>query len=102
MSPEQEQVAREKLCATLYPENISPKYVHYSGMKSHINGVVILVRTVAQSRDSIFFFRKFKVSISLAHVIKTGSTPWRRWLRHYATSQKATGSIPDGVIIIFH
>ena len=27
---------------------------------------------------------------------------WRSWLRHCATSQKVAGSIPDGVIEIFH
>jgi len=27
---------------------------------------------------------------------------WCSWLRHCATSQKAAGSIPDGVIGIFH
>ena len=27
---------------------------------------------------------------------------WRSWLRHCATSRKVTGSIPDGVIGIFH
>ena len=27
---------------------------------------------------------------------------WRSWLRHRATSQKVAGSIPDGVIGIFH
>ena len=27
---------------------------------------------------------------------------WRSWLRHCATSRKVAGSIPDGVIIIFH
>ena len=31
-----------------------------------------------------------------------GGTRWRSWLRHYATSQKVAGSIPDGVIGIFH
>jgi hypothetical protein len=29
-------------------------------------------------------------------------TRWHSWLRHYATSQKVVGSIPDGVIGIFH
>ena len=29
-------------------------------------------------------------------------TRWRSWLRHYATSPKVAGSIPDGVIGIFH
>ena len=29
-------------------------------------------------------------------------TRWRSWLRHCATSQKVAGSIPDGVIGVFH
>ena len=29
-------------------------------------------------------------------------TLWRSWLRHCATSRKVAGSIPDGVIGIFH
>ena len=29
-------------------------------------------------------------------------TWWRNWLRHCATSRKVAGSIPDGVIGIFH
>jgi len=32
----------------------------------------------------------------------TGATLWRSWLRHCATNQKVAGSIPDGVIGIFH
>jgi len=31
-----------------------------------------------------------------------GGTRWRSWLRHCATSRKVAGSIPDGVIGIFH
>jgi hypothetical protein len=31
-----------------------------------------------------------------------GCTRWCSWLRHYATSQKFTGLIPDGVTGIFH
>jgi len=27
---------------------------------------------------------------------------WRSWLRHYTTSRKVAGSIPDGVIGVFH
>ena len=36
--------------------------------------------------------------------IKTlcGGPQWRSWLRHCTTSQKVAGSIPDGVIGIFH
>ena len=33
--------------------------------------------------------------------LKIGGTPQRSWLRHYATSRKVAGSIPDGVIGIF-
>jgi hypothetical protein len=29
-------------------------------------------------------------------------TPWSSWLRNCATSRKAAGSIPDGVMEIFH
>ena len=29
-------------------------------------------------------------------------TRWRSWLRHCATSRKVAGSIPDGIIGIFH
>ena len=31
-----------------------------------------------------------------------GSTRWRSWLRHCATSREVTGSIPDDVIGILH
>jgi hypothetical protein len=31
-----------------------------------------------------------------------GGMRWRSWLRHCATSRKATSSIPDGLIGIFH
>jgi hypothetical protein len=30
------------------------------------------------------------------------STRWRSWLRHCATTRKVAGSVPDGVIGIFH
>ena len=32
----------------------------------------------------------------------TGDTRQRSWLRHCATSRKVAGSIPDGIIGIFH
>jgi len=31
-----------------------------------------------------------------------GGMRWRSWLRHFATSWKVAGSIPDGVIGFFH
>jgi hypothetical protein len=41
-------------------------------------------------------------SISLQHIVTVEGTRWRSWLRHCATSQKDAGSIPDGVIEMFH
>ena len=38
----------------------------------------------------------------LRQLIFFNSTRWRSWLRHCATSRKVAGSIPDGVIGIFH
>ena len=35
------------------------------------------------------------------HILYVG-TQWRSWLRHCATSRNVAGSIPDGVIGIFH
>ena len=35
------------------------------------------------------------------HILRRGPR-WSSWLRHCATSQKVAGSIPDGVIGIFH
>jgi hypothetical protein len=36
------------------------------------------------------------------YTFHTGATQWSSWLRHCATSLKAAGSIPDGVIGIFN
>jgi len=36
------------------------------------------------------------------HKQNGGGTWWRSWLRHCATTWKVMGSIPDGVIRIFH
>ena len=40
--------------------------------------------------------------IYIAVVLLHWGTRWRSWLRHCATSRKVAGSIPDGVIGIFH
>jgi hypothetical protein len=36
------------------------------------------------------------------HMTFGRGTRWRRWLRDYVTSRKASGSTPDGVLGIFH
>jgi len=40
--------------------------------------------------------------ISSTFLFMVEGTRWRRWLRHCTTSWKVAGSIPDGVIWIFH
>ena len=48
--------------------------------------------------------RKYFI-LKIKFVLKGGfffATRWRSWLRHCATSRKVAGSIPDGVIGIFH
>jgi hypothetical protein len=34
--------------------------------------------------------------------LRWGGARWRSQLRHYATNRKVAGSIPDGVVTIFH
>ena len=47
--------------------------------------------------EGIVFLRKIGDPLS-----SNGGTRWRSWLRHCAKSRKVAGSIPDGVIGIFH
>jgi hypothetical protein len=41
------------------------------------------------------------LSTTWALIVRWGKR-WRSWLRYCATSRKVAGSIPDGVIGIFH
>jgi hypothetical protein len=49
----------------------------------------------------IKFIAKLKVKSSLRLIIYYCMNAVRSWLRHYATSRKITGSIPDEVIGFF-
>ena len=42
------------------------------------------------------------ITLLFIHTTTFWGTQWRSWLRHCATSRKVSGSIPDGVIGIFH
>jgi len=57
-----------------------------------------------QSHDEMFPIFEFTLSLCCLSVLFCFSwgTRWRGWLRHCATSRKIAGSIPDGVIGIFH
>jgi len=50
--------------------------------------------------ENIFKFKNEVVYIFLFYIF--WGTRWRNWLRHCATSRQVVGSIPDGVIGIFH
>ena len=57
---------------------------------------VTLSDTVSNSTGAKFMVHFYLVSRN------RGGTRCSRWLRHCATSRKVAGSIPDGVIDIFH
>jgi hypothetical protein len=46
--------------------------------------------------------RYFRIMDKTVIIVILRGTWWHNWLRHCATSQKVVGSIPDGVIGIFH
>ena len=56
----------------------------------------------------LFYYLFYCISISafcrfkLCTIFYIRDTRWHSWLRHCATSRKVAGSIPDGVIGIFH
>ena len=55
----------------------------------------------------IYIYIYIHIYIYLSHTLSDlyflfCGTRWRSWLRHCATSWKVAGSIPDGVIGIFH
>jgi hypothetical protein len=56
--------------------------------------------------DAVSYCRRLESSPVCAYYMNAPlymwGTRWRSWLRHCTTSQKVTGSIPSGVIGIFH
>ena len=52
--------------------------------------------------DTFRRHHKIEILIQKSCILLVGDTQWRSWLRHCATSRKVAGSIPDGVIGIFH
>ena len=75
---------KPELCFENYVHVYIPRYVQG---KSTYN-------QVTEKTAGMTLFR-----VSTLHM---GSTRWRSWLSHCATSLKVAGSIPDGVIGIFH
>jgi hypothetical protein len=50
--------------------------------------------------ESSLLFLYFSFLVALIQPL--GGPRWRRWLRHCVTNRKGAGSIPDGVVGIFH
>jgi len=63
------------------------------GLVVNTEGLVANCTVVKSGSKYDTFYMQFK---------SKWGTRWRSWLTHCATSQKATGSIPDGVIKILH
>ena len=62
----------------------------------------IYLSTLRQGPPDWLILMICKFSRLLYHLILRDPTRWRSWLRHWATSRKVAGSIPDGVTGIFH
>ena len=53
-------------------------------------------------RPGMYCIKTCRGSVIKSSIINYWVMRWRGWLRHCATSWKVTGSIPNGVIGIFH
>jgi hypothetical protein len=64
---------------------------------------IFLFAKKARLPVAILSFMSYSSTVSLTSALDVGGgTWWRSWLRNCATSLKVTGSIPNGVIGIFH
>jgi hypothetical protein len=75
----------------MYPINSKPRQC--IPIRLRVESKVIMVLWGLPTRCSVSMFQ-------IPHAIT--SYTWRSWLSHCATSRKVAGSIPDGVIGIFH
>jgi hypothetical protein len=68
--------------------------------------ICVYVMYILSLRDLVLQFDLFwwrgKYLFAFGNKRLEGATRWRIWLRHCTTSRKVAGSIPDGVIGIFH
>ena len=60
------------------------------------------VPTLHYTHTPIRAYMYIYVCVCVCVYIYIWGTRWRTWLRHCATSRKVAGSIPEGVIGIFH
>jgi hypothetical protein len=62
----------------------------------------ILAMSAARSACVRSFISQWGVPTDTYTHFFSWGTQWRSWLRHRAASRRAAGSVPDGVIEIFH
>ena len=67
----------------------------------HITASSVTPHRINNINSQYLIITHFNPYLYYLHNINRGPR-WRSWLRHCATSQKVAGSIPDGVIGIFH
>ena len=84
-----------------------PKHVEFYSKNKfeklvHLVGFIVRLYHDARSPESQIIHIILGVFIFQHSTTQKGGTRWRSWLRHCATSRKAAGSIPDGIIGIFH
>jgi len=65
----------------------------YAYVPTYLTAIVMLMTEAVGS---------YKRSAQIFQSTRCRGTWWRSWLRRCATSRKVAGSIPDGVIEIFH
>jgi hypothetical protein len=85
--------------------NYRPAVMPSAGLSTVTCGPLKLASTLScLSRREDFISRSgtFVGSVILHRYLNPERTLWRRWLRHCVTIRKVAGSIPDGVIGIFH
>ena len=86
--------------------NLAADFGTFSGileifMAPHFFLVHDYIREVERDKFNRVFLLTYLHTYLLTY-LPTRGPRWRSWLRQCATSQKVAGSIPDGVIGIFH
>ena len=84
--------------------HFEPCYLRFVnvGNKSYRNELKTKLHILPLLRNGLNKNKKPTKVIHFQSSFSEGGTRWCSWLRHYATSRKFAGSIPDGVIGIFH
>ena len=85
-------------CGSRFPQNVGTVYhTTWRHMPEyHILNILFLLAVIVYLGWNVFTIYLWYLPTRL------WATRWRSWLRHCATGRKVAGSIPDGVVGIFH